>query len=273
MKEQAQLAYEFYASYLDNDLGHPLEGWDKLPESIRGAWRFAVKKLLNMKKEKNLMPCGGIYPIEASTASAYPCWACNKRGADHFVEEWDAFIHKDCIREFLKNEEGQVVVQHKHLIQIGEEVLQEEGQLNVALVVTKLPDGPGRCWRYSNSDYTWLVAKNLDELKALPWLVELTTRWYDPKRIYRLSVTSDATMRAPWDRNGTALRMLMLEFDGGAEWHPIAGLENPELYGLPEWDVTVAYQKKRAVMAAQQGPGSQPARLVNPNEDEPDEHT
>ena len=47
-KETAQLAYELYSAYLVSDLGQPLETWDKLPETIRGAWRFTVKTLLTM---------------------------------------------------------------------------------------------------------------------------------------------------------------------------------------------------------------------------------
>lgn len=113
------------------------------------------------------MPCGGIWPhgdiaAEGETPKTpYPCWACDTRGADHWLEEWDAFIHGTCVREFLKTKEGQIVVRHKHHIQIGDEVLQEEGQLNEALLVDPNPDGPGRCWRYNNSDYTWQVAKDL----------------------------------------------------------------------------------------------------------------
>lgn len=81
------------------------------------------------------MPCGGIYPIKESS---YLCWACNKPGADHELVEWDSVIHGACVREFLKGEEGQIVVRHEHLIQIGDEVLQEEGKLNPALLVEGL---------------------------------------------------------------------------------------------------------------------------------------
>lgn len=81
------------------------------------------------------MPCGGIYPIEASD---HPCWACNKPGANHELIEWDAVIHGACVRDFLKTDEGQIVVRHQHLIQIDNEVLQEEGKLNGALLVATL---------------------------------------------------------------------------------------------------------------------------------------
>jgi len=29
--------------------------------------------------------------------------------------------------------------------------------------------------------------------------------------------------------------MLMIEYDGGRKWGVLGGLENPELYNLPEW--------------------------------------
>lgn len=45
-KKTEQLAYELYSSYLGEDLGQPLEPWDKLPEAIRGAWRITVKTLV-----------------------------------------------------------------------------------------------------------------------------------------------------------------------------------------------------------------------------------
>jgi len=53
MKEIEQLAYEVYAAHLGVSLGQPPEPWDKLPETIREAWRFTVKQLLAMvPKEK-----------------------------------------------------------------------------------------------------------------------------------------------------------------------------------------------------------------------------
>ena len=69
------------------------------------------------------MPCGGIYPVEDTGI----CWRCRKPGADHFVEEWDAYIHETCIIPFLHTDEGEIVVDHKHHIQIDMFVLQEEG--------------------------------------------------------------------------------------------------------------------------------------------------
>jgi hypothetical protein len=179
------------------------------------------------------MPCGGIYPIKASDKL---CWACDKPGADHELVEWDSVIHGTCVREFLKTEEGQIVVHHEHLIQIGDEVLQEEGKLNPALVHNSLlqegPPGLGRVWRYNNSDYTWQVAKDLEELRALPWVDEMV-KAVAPS-FHQLSVSSTGALRAPWDR-AIGLKMLMIEYDGGRKWGVLGGLESPELYNLPEW--------------------------------------
>ena len=72
------------------------------------------------------MPCGGIYPSEVTPS--YTCWYWGKPDTDHWVEEWDAPRHKACIAPFLKTEEGQIVIAHNHLIQIGNCVLQEEGR-------------------------------------------------------------------------------------------------------------------------------------------------
>jgi hypothetical protein len=62
------------------------------------------------------MPCGGIYPLSFPMVS--PCFVCGKEGSDHFIEEWDAFIHADCILPFLQTEEGQIVLKHRHEIHI-----------------------------------------------------------------------------------------------------------------------------------------------------------
>jgi hypothetical protein len=92
--------------------------------------------------------------------------------------------------------------------------------------------GPGRCWGYSNSNFTWQVAKNLNELRMLPW-VDFMLKALAPS-FHQLSVSGSGALRAPWDRN-VPLKMLMLEYDGGYKWCVLGGLENPELYGLPEW--------------------------------------
>ena len=61
------------------------------------------------------MPCGGIFPIKKSGK----CWVCDKSGAKHFCEEWDAFIHARCVPKFLQTEEGQIVIDHGHLVSLN----------------------------------------------------------------------------------------------------------------------------------------------------------
>ena len=71
------------------------------------------------------MPCGGIYP--SKVPERYTCWHCNCAGTDHWCDEWDAPLHGKCVVPFLATVEGQIVVDHKHAIQIDDFVLQEEG--------------------------------------------------------------------------------------------------------------------------------------------------
>lgn len=80
------------------------------------------------------MPCGGIYPCSDPLVVNCPCCVCGKPNCDHYAEEWDTGIHKDCILNFLASEEGQIVVMHKHLIMVGDEVLQNECELNKSLL-------------------------------------------------------------------------------------------------------------------------------------------
>jgi hypothetical protein len=85
------------------------------------------------------MPCGGIYPVERApndcpVAEADRCWYCGKTEpkADHFVEEWDCYIHGVCVAPFLETDEGKIVLGHKHVVVVeidGErKMLHEEGQ-------------------------------------------------------------------------------------------------------------------------------------------------
>lgn len=71
------------------------------------------------------MPCGGIYPVAGM--GQYKCFQCDKPGCDHFVAEWDAFLHGTCVRPFLETDEGKCVLGHKHHIQVGDGVWCEEG--------------------------------------------------------------------------------------------------------------------------------------------------
>lgn len=83
------------------------------------------------------MPCGGILPVGGE--STVLCFLCRKKGADLFVLEWDANLHSGCVRQFLRTEEGQIVVRHRHVICFMENnalvTLQEEGDLNESLLV------------------------------------------------------------------------------------------------------------------------------------------
>lgn len=63
------------------------------------------------------MPCGGIYPDR--NEAGHKCFSCHKEGADHFCEEWDCFLHGECVPAFLATEEGKIVIAHGHDIFIS----------------------------------------------------------------------------------------------------------------------------------------------------------
>lgn len=64
------------------------------------------------------MPCGGIYPIGESIHKKlynnHPCWQCGKPGCDLVLVEWDSYLHSACVDEFLRTEEGKIVLVHNH---------------------------------------------------------------------------------------------------------------------------------------------------------------
>lgn len=72
------------------------------------------------------MPCGGIYPIVNSWVAPYAaqqmkdgtadCFYCRKTDppVTHFCDEWDCYLHADCIDGFLATEEGRIVIAHEH---------------------------------------------------------------------------------------------------------------------------------------------------------------
>ena len=71
------------------------------------------------------MPCGGIYPIKESWLEPYLdnlsediCYYCNLViiRPVYYCEEWDCFLHKDCIAPFLNTEDGKLVIEHGHEI-------------------------------------------------------------------------------------------------------------------------------------------------------------
>lgn len=76
------------------------------------------------------MPCGGIRPLLSRQSSHYPCWVCNLKDCDLWCEEWDTPIHSRCVPRFLKTEEGKIVLDHGHGVQMMKDgkpvVLHEE---------------------------------------------------------------------------------------------------------------------------------------------------
>ena len=109
------------------------------------------------------MPCGGIWPIKrpgteknpAAWADGkhpgdrgrgnYGCYMCgkpcfpSKKAAagtpehllpDFFIDEWDAYIHSECVPSFLQTEEGRIVLEHGHEVAIWKDgkivILHEE---------------------------------------------------------------------------------------------------------------------------------------------------
>jgi hypothetical protein len=75
------------------------------------------------------MPCGGIYPLRhpdgseahfaapmLGTSDYDACFYCGKLDppCTHFCDEWDCYLHGDCIDAFLATEEGQIVLLHGH---------------------------------------------------------------------------------------------------------------------------------------------------------------
>lgn len=82
------------------------------------------------------MPCGGIYPIAGTWVEPYynaedphsRCLWCGKGEPkpDHFCDEWDCFLHGECIEEFLKGDEGKIVLIYGHQVWRGEEMLYAE---------------------------------------------------------------------------------------------------------------------------------------------------
>jgi hypothetical protein len=69
------------------------------------------------------VPCGGVYPIIPATHKNARCWQCGLTAAakplDHFCDEWDTYIHRDCIPAFLATDEGRIVLDHGHEVWIA----------------------------------------------------------------------------------------------------------------------------------------------------------
>lgn len=71
------------------------------------------------------MPCGGIYPVQRVPGDCPNkewdcCFFCQKNEPppNHFVDEWDAYIHEGCVEAFLKTVEGQIVLEHGHAVTV-----------------------------------------------------------------------------------------------------------------------------------------------------------
>ena len=74
------------------------------------------------------MPCGGIYPVSINDkfipGAQSECFVClkdincnNEKDYLYFCEEWDCWMHPDCLREFQSTEEFDIVVVHNHVIE------------------------------------------------------------------------------------------------------------------------------------------------------------
>lgn len=75
------------------------------------------------------MPCGGIHMIPpdylneegkpfSGFESGATCFLCNEPvdKYDLFCDEWDCYLHYNCVPEFLTSEEGAIVIVHQHEI-------------------------------------------------------------------------------------------------------------------------------------------------------------
>jgi len=67
------------------------------------------------------MPCGGIYPAKVEAGDG-ECMHCGKEDPipTLYCEEWDCFLHVDCVPDFLETDEGLIVLDHGHEIDTGE---------------------------------------------------------------------------------------------------------------------------------------------------------
>lgn len=65
------------------------------------------------------MPCGGISDHWGEDVAG-ACFVCNgekfKSPCTLFCEEWDCYLHYDCLPDFLVSDEGRLVIKHGHSI-------------------------------------------------------------------------------------------------------------------------------------------------------------
>lgn len=73
------------------------------------------------------MPCGGIWPLKPDhdyakmhgNSAFDECFYCNKDIQPEdlmWCEEWDCYLHRDCVVPFLKTDEGLIVLKHGHIV-------------------------------------------------------------------------------------------------------------------------------------------------------------
>ena len=66
------------------------------------------------------MPCGGIYPMRDSWVEKLITYGdcfycdCETHSDDLWVEEWDAPLHRNCLDDFKKTDEYQIIIKHGH---------------------------------------------------------------------------------------------------------------------------------------------------------------
>ncbi len=118
------------------------------------------------------MPCGGIFPIKAE--DWFQCFHCNQVGGDHFVEEWDAVLHGQCVLPFLQTEEGRLVLDHGHQIELktmdGAYVLTNETDFSLDPNTT-LQELRERITELSLANPTALAEEVIERFEALDqWL-------------------------------------------------------------------------------------------------------
>lgn len=92
------------------------------------------------------MPCGGIYPVGLKDVDSENgnmllpgaqrlCLSCGGRFRPnddyvYFCEEWDCWIHRECVHEFIQSAEGKVTLSHGHAIELNAEDTRKYGYIN-----------------------------------------------------------------------------------------------------------------------------------------------
>jgi hypothetical protein len=66
---------------------------------------------------------GGIHPIKGKSTSLVPaaqriCCVCEEGDARHFCYENKKYIHARCALQYLRTEQGKVIVDHGHTVRL-----------------------------------------------------------------------------------------------------------------------------------------------------------